>query len=244
VSILVKTILLATLLLLAALPAHARPGGIVGYADIGCAECHSALGAVPPAVTIEGPTTVEPGAEATYRVVVRSNAVATQIAAGFNVAASAGELLVGSDSGVRSSENRETRRNELAHTGPRENDGSGEAAWSFRWRAPTDAGPALLFAAGNSVNLDLGSEGDADALAMLAVQVGADPTPTPTATPAPACAGDCNGDGVVAINELILGVNIALGAPVAGCPAIDANGDGAVAINELIAAVGRALSGC
>jgi len=30
--------------------------------------------------------------------------------------------------------------------------------------------------------------------------------------PAQTCVGDCNGDGMVAINELITGVNIALGA--------------------------------
>ena len=59
------------------------------------------------------------------------------------------------------------------------------------------------------------------------------------------CVGDCNGDGMVAINELITGVNIALGsAPVSSCPAIDANGNGEVAINELIAAVNNALGGC
>ncbi|MGH7790342.1 MAG: hypothetical protein ACRERC_25965 [Candidatus Binatia bacterium] len=66
-----------------------------------------------------------------------------------------------------------------------------------------------------------------------------------TTLPAPACAGDCNANGAVAINELIVGVNIALGnqAP-ATCPAFDLNSNGSVAINELIAAVGRALSGC
>jgi cysteine-rich repeat protein len=59
------------------------------------------------------------------------------------------------------------------------------------------------------------------------------------------CAGDCNGDGEVAINELITGVNIALGsAPLSACAAIDINGDGDVAINELIAAVNNALNGC
>ncbi|MDX2168469.1 MAG: hypothetical protein SF182_15450 [Deltaproteobacteria bacterium] len=59
------------------------------------------------------------------------------------------------------------------------------------------------------------------------------------------CVGDCNGDGEVTINELIVGVNIALGsANVSACPSFDANGDGEVAINELIAAVNAALSGC
>ena len=59
------------------------------------------------------------------------------------------------------------------------------------------------------------------------------------------CAGDCNGDGSVAINELITGVNIALGSsPVTSCPSFDTNSDGMVAINELIAAVNNALGSC
>jgi N-acetylneuraminic acid mutarotase len=68
-----------------------------------------------------------------------------------------------------------------------------------------------------------------------------------TAMPASArvCAGDCDGDGVVAINELVLGVSIALGALAAeACAAVDGDGDGAVTIDELIAAVDRGLSGC
>jgi hypothetical protein len=60
-----------------------------------------------------------------------------------------------------------------------------------------------------------------------------------------ACVGDCNGDGVVAINELITGVNIALGqAGVDACTAMDMNGDGTVTINELVAAVNSALNEC
>ena len=63
--------------------------------------------------------------------------------------------------------------------------------------------------------------------------------------PTPSCVGDCNGNGVVTINELILGVNIALGsAAVDDCPAFDENGNGMVGINELIAAVNNALGGC
>jgi len=66
-----------------------------------------------------------------------------------------------------------------------------------------------------------------------------------TAARAQECVGDCNGDGMVAINELIIGVNIALGAaPVSQCPSFDANGDGMVGINELITAVNNALTGC
>ncbi len=71
-------------------------------------------------------------------------------------------------------------------------------------------------------------------------------TPTPTITPLPQeCVGDCNGDGSVLVNELILGVNIALsGNPPTSCPSFDENRDGHVLIAELIRAVNNALSGC
>src|SRR6185369_583919 len=59
------------------------------------------------------------------------------------------------------------------------------------------------------------------------------------------CAGDCNDDGRVFINELVVGVTIALGqANVATCPAMDGNDDGAVRIDELVTAVRNALSDC
>ncbi len=76
-------------------------------------------------------------------------------------------------------------------------------------------------------------------------------TATPTAmgedtpTPSAICQGDCNGDGVVGINELIRAINISLvRLPVAECSAVDANRDGTVSISELIGAVNRLLSGC
>lgn len=59
------------------------------------------------------------------------------------------------------------------------------------------------------------------------------------------CAGDCNGDHLVAVNELIGAVGIGLGNnPVTQCPSVDSSGDGLVAVNELVAAVGSALNGC
>ncbi|MDX2169138.1 MAG: hypothetical protein SF182_18865 [Deltaproteobacteria bacterium] len=66
------------------------------------------------------------------------------------------------------------------------------------------------------------------------------PSPTP-----PACVGDCNGDGEVTVNDLIVGVNIALGSqPVSACQAFDPDGDGMVGIGELIQGVNNALDGC
>lgn len=61
----------------------------------------------------------------------------------------------------------------------------------------------------------------------------------------PSCACDCNGDGAVTVNELITGVNIALGnQTLDACPVFDANGDGEVTINEIIQGVNAALTGC
>lgn len=60
-----------------------------------------------------------------------------------------------------------------------------------------------------------------------------------------ACTGDCNDDGSVGIDELIQGVNMALGnAATALCPAFDGNGSDSVTIEELVAAVSDALEGC
>ena len=58
------------------------------------------------------------------------------------------------------------------------------------------------------------------------------------------CVGDCDGNGVVAINELILGVNIVLAIqPDTACPAF-ANSQGMVDIAQLIKGVNNALGGC
>jgi hypothetical protein len=66
------------------------------------------------------------------------------------------------------------------------------------------------------------------------------------ATPTPAaCLGDCNGDGTITINELLRGVNMALGRlSLDICPAFDADRSGALTVNELILAVNNALHGC
>ena len=59
------------------------------------------------------------------------------------------------------------------------------------------------------------------------------------------CRGDCNGDGLVTINELIRSVTIATGAGAyRGCPPVDVDGDGQVSISDLVGAVIVALSAC
>lgn len=66
------------------------------------------------------------------------------------------------------------------------------------------------------------------------------------ALPAPGmaqeCAGDCDSDSVVGVNELVLCMNIALGdGRVGDCDSCDSSQDGEVTVEELVAAVGSAL---
>jgi hypothetical protein len=66
-----------------------------------------------------------------------------------------------------------------------------------------------------------------------------------TVTNGEPCAGDCSGNGVVTIDDLILTVRIALGeSPVSECTAADRAGDGTVSIDDVVAAVSAALNGC
>jgi hypothetical protein len=82
---------------------------------------------------------------------------------------------------------------------------------------------------------------------------GADPLATPTATPTgiptptpPAvCAGDCDEDGTVAVNELVLQIAIALEhARIEMCPAGDPNRSGRIEVDELMTGIHNALQGC
>jgi len=69
-------------------------------------------------------------------------------------------------------------------------------------------------------------------------------TPTNSPTPGP-CYGDCNYDGTIAINELIIGVGIALNLrPLSDCSALDINRDGMISVGELVTAVRAVLSSC
>lgn len=88
------------------------------------------------------------------------------------------------------------------------------------------------------------------------------PSPTPTASPivtatstqAPtvsptvttiACVGDCDGNHQVTVDELVKGVNIALGnLTLDQCPAFNCNGTGHVTVDCLVKSVNAALNGC
>jgi len=69
-------------------------------------------------------------------------------------------------------------------------------------------------------------------------------TPTPVMTPAP-CTGDCDDSGSVTVDELVKGVNIALGdADLSICPQFDTDGGGVVTIDQIVKAVNAALNSC
>ncbi len=68
------------------------------------------------------------------------------------------------------------------------------------------------------------------------------PTPRPTLGP---CIGDCGDDGAVTVEELIIGVNVALGiVPLSRCPSFDTDHSNDVTVDELIRGVNAALLGC
>ncbi|MBI1814487.1 MAG: pyrrolo-quinoline quinone [Deltaproteobacteria bacterium] len=71
-------------------------------------------------------------------------------------------------------------------------------------------------------------------------------SPSPTTTPSPpACPGDCNRDHTVTIDELVIGLNIALGAtPINRCPPFACNDDGNVTVDCLLKAINAALHDC
>lgn len=59
------------------------------------------------------------------------------------------------------------------------------------------------------------------------------------------CAGDCDRNEEVTVDELVTGVNIALDAlPIDRCRALDLSGDDQVTVDELLVAVGSAMKGC
>ncbi len=59
------------------------------------------------------------------------------------------------------------------------------------------------------------------------------------------CMGDCVGDGLVTVDELVMMVNIALGnMEVSACDVGDGNEDGQITVDEIVTAVNHALNGC
>ncbi len=59
------------------------------------------------------------------------------------------------------------------------------------------------------------------------------------------CVGDCDWNTQVTVDEVVLGINIALGTtPLAACEMFDDTGDGTVTVDTLVRGVNNALNGC
>ena len=100
-----------------------------------------------------------------------------------------------------------------------------------------ECGP--LAAAGSPYQLEVGQ---ADQVVTGNARVSVDLLTSPCATE---CTGDCDGSRAVAIDELLMLVNIALGnAAAPACSAGDANRDGVVRVDELPTAVNHGIDGC
>jgi hypothetical protein len=102
--------------------------------------------------------------------------------------------------------------------------------------------PQRLVARNGQVAVRGGRSGVTPALAAQATAGSATGQPLAAAT---SCVGDCDASGSVTVDEVVRGVNIALGtATVSICPAADSDGDGQVLVNEIVKAVNNALTGC
>jgi hypothetical protein len=165
--------------------------GIAGYSGKQgsiCTACHS--GGKVPSVAFSGPSMLAPGASADFTFTVTSNGP-SQVAAGFNVAASAGALAVIVGQGSQLCDPGVLLCNgvgqELTHTTPKRNNLSHQASWKFKWTAPLTADNYILWGAGNSVNLNQTTSNDNAASTMIVIAVGGVDTVTPTvpSTPSP-----------------------------------------------------------
>ena len=154
-----KKLLLSTLLLLGGITTYltmsSYSGGIMGVSSTGCGGigCH-ALGATN--ITITGIPATGFTSGSTYTLTLRVTNT-TKVAAGFDLSVTAGALS-GAPTGTML-----MGGNELHHTTPKSMT-AGTSEWIFNWTAPATATTAEFKVAGNAVNLNTFSSGDAYAV--------------------------------------------------------------------------------
>lgn len=141
--------------------AHAYSTGINNRAQVGCGGggCHA--GGDAPAVTLDGPATLAPGANGTFTIHVAGG---QQRGVGVDVSASGGRLApVDADLKLLV--------DDLVHSGGALAQSEASRDILFRFTAPDAPGSYDLFVAANSVNRDGNSTGDMWALATTTITV-------------------------------------------------------------------------
>lgn len=132
---------------------YAYSSGITGHTKksgtTGC-YCHGSSPSTSVNVSIVGPSSLIIGQKAAYSVTVSGGPL---VRAGTNIAASAGTLGLITGSGLQ------TMFGELTHTSPKA-PVSGTVTFQFDYTAPATPGNVTLYANGNSVNFNGGSNGD------------------------------------------------------------------------------------
>jgi hypothetical protein len=254
-------------LLLHAAPTQAFNFGVTteSFGAAGCNQCHG--GGTVPVVRLRGPAEVPANSVNEFTLTIQQTG--SQNRGGLNVSATSGVLAVGGGSAGMTKTMTAGGRAQITQTSAKLA-AVGVINFSFLWTAPSAPSTVTLSAWGCAVNGDGASSGDRGTSTMLDISVlgptptstptrtvpthtptrtptvtpTQSPTPTPTATATP-CAGDCDTAGSVTVDELIIGVNIALGArPASECAALDLDRNELVTVDELVAAVNAALGGC
>ena len=157
------------------LSALADSAGRSGNSVTGCNGCHN--GGQAPTVAFGGPAQVVAGSTNEFSFTVTSAAANTQTHAGLDVSVqdsnqnAAGTLAKGNGDG-------QILNGDLTQTGPKQNDGNGNAKWVFNWTAPATPGVYRFFGSGNSVNNDGTTKGDQSATVVFRVTVVAAPEPS------------------------------------------------------------------
>lgn len=123
-----------------------KPGSIYN----GC-SCHGASASPSVQVIISGPDSLGVGQVGTYTLYVIND---TNIAAGFNVAAFLGDLMVGDTL------DQQLLDGELTHTVPKFSNGGDTISWLFRYQSPDVSTFDTLYAVGNSVDTSYDPKGD------------------------------------------------------------------------------------
>lgn len=152
-----SVLLIVPLLLLGSYAVHEAAGhaaGITGYSRAGCGGggCHGTKSSATVISISTDSTQIIAGQTYIFRI---SIANPNESGAGCDISVDKGAKLQ-TDGGYASG--LQPLGNDLTHTGPRQFTGD-SAVWTFKYKAPSTAGIAHIYAAGNAVNLD----GSADA---------------------------------------------------------------------------------